>query len=260
MGSMKLTKNARADLPPFPLFVPKFYLLIWKTLQIKWRNRHHAEERYTDHLAEFYTRTENNYLEVYSDAFHEIRGLITHAAGAKAHEQVLDLATGAGYQAAGFARHGCRVFASDYVHDRVALARELHSQQQYHWHVADTANLPFARDSFDIVTISLALHDMPYQACLKTLAELRRIARRCVVILEPTAPQHRILRWIYTVVFSLFDESLYAKDFLTSDLEASLAQVGLKVVQKRRCYHQILVMYVCEPQPERLEQSLVDAE
>jgi demethylmenaquinone methyltransferase/2-methoxy-6-polyprenyl-1,4-benzoquinol methylase len=155
---------------------------------------------------------------------------------------VLDVATGSGYQAAAFAREGFKVIGVDYVFDRVVQAQSLHPEPAL-WGVGDIQRLPFKDKSFDIVTISLALHDMPPELRLDGMRELRRVARRRVVILEPRAPRFPILRQFYAAISELIDESLYIWDFSLHDFESLLKQAGFKILSADRCYHGVLVCY-----------------
>ena len=68
----------------------------------------------------------------------------------------------------------------------------------------DATKLPFGDESFDAVTLSFAIDDMPDRvACVR---EIRRVLRGggCVALLELSQPDHRILRTGYLAYLRVF--------------------------------------------------------
>lgn len=229
-----------------PFFVPRFWVLVARTIWLKWTYRRN-DQPYTNHLNEFYTRSRTPNVETYGDAYAGIRALVVEMADSVAGDRILDVATGGGYQAAAFARTGYQVVGADYVHDRALLAQEQHGRGNAQWGVADMTRLPFGDNAFDIVTISLALHDLPAEIHQQGLTELRRVARKRVVIVEPRAPGAWLARHFYAMVGELVDESLHFREFVLRDFDSALKEAGLEVVSRRRCYHGVLAIYVCQP-------------
>jgi len=94
------------------------------------------------------------------------------------HWQVLDVATGAGHTALALAPHVARVVASDITEEmlaqtrKVAAERGLTNVETAH---ADAGALPFADDSFDVVTCRLAAHHFPEPAVF--IAEAVRVLK-----------------------------------------------------------------------------------
>jgi demethylmenaquinone methyltransferase/2-methoxy-6-polyprenyl-1,4-benzoquinol methylase len=197
---------------------------------------------------EFYTRSKTRHVEIYGDAYGEVRPLIVSLAELQPGERVLDLATGGGYQAAAFAARGYRTIGMDYVHDRARLAQEQHGTQNLCWGSGDISRLPFGHQSIDVVTITFALHDLPLDVQMAALRELARVARRRVVIAEPRAPQNRFWRFVYVNLGETVDESLHFKEFVLRDFDAQLAEAGLTVLHWQRAFHNLVAVYVCEPQ------------
>jgi ubiquinone/menaquinone biosynthesis C-methylase UbiE len=80
------------------------------------------------------------------------------------HWQALDVATGAGHTAAAFAPHVASVIASDLTQEmlqeaaKLAAAKGLANMDTAH---ADAEALPFADQSFDLVTCRIAPHHFP---------------------------------------------------------------------------------------------------
>jgi demethylmenaquinone methyltransferase/2-methoxy-6-polyprenyl-1,4-benzoquinol methylase len=163
-------------------------------------------------------------------------------------DRVLDVATGVGYQAAAFAAAGYRAVGIDYVLDRIRVAAARHSSARLSWAVADASRLPVREDAFDIVSISLALHDMPVAVIREALKESRRVARRRVVVIEPCAPRNALLKRLYIWIAMLVDESMLIRDYLLCDLEALLEEARLNLVAWQRCIYGLLSVYVCECQ------------
>ncbi len=82
----------------------------------------------------------------------------------QAHWRALDVATGAGHTALAFAPHVAHVIASDVTKEmlteagKLAGARNLTNVETAH---GDAGSLPFAEESFDLVTCRLAAHHFP---------------------------------------------------------------------------------------------------
>ncbi len=243
---MAAPENSRPA-APIPFLHPRFWLLVGNTIRMKWIHRHRRGRIYTQHLTEFYTRSKTRHVEVYGDAYRDVRPLVIRLADPQPGETILDVATGGGYQAAAFAAAGHFTIGMDYVHDRARLALEQHGAANLSWGSADISRLPFKSKSVDIVTITFALHDLPLDVQMRGLAEFRRVARRRVIIAEPRAPQHPVGRFVYSHIGELLDESLHFRDYVLRDFDAHLAQAGLKVLHWERTFHGLLAVYVCEP-------------
>ena len=194
--------------PPRTMFVPRFWRLLWETLRLK-SEYNRETETYADFLNRFYTRENNEHVQTFGDKWAETRGPMVEFADMQPGETVLDVATGVGFQAKAFAEAGYTTVGVDLIPDRVKHAEEVHGTDNPTWQVGDATDLPFEDDSFDVVTISLALHDMPEDVELQALSEMRRVARRRVVILEPQTWRGPIRRLVYIWLGDTFDESPY---------------------------------------------------
>ncbi len=78
--------------------------------------------------------------------------------------RALDVATGAGHTALAFAPHVARVIASDVTEEMLAETRKLAEARtitNVETARADAGALPFAEESFDLVTCRLAAHHFP---------------------------------------------------------------------------------------------------
>ncbi|NDJ60411.1 MAG: class I SAM-dependent methyltransferase, partial [Chloroflexi bacterium] len=202
---------------------------------------------YTDHLQEFYTRAKTPHLEVYGDAYQALRSAIVGLAEPTAQDVIVDLATGGGYQAAEFQKSGYCAYGFDYVYDRALLSQEQHMPKCLHWGVADISQLPFSSKSIDIVTVSLALHDLPADVLTRALREINRVTRKRVILLEPQAPCNYILQRLYVAIAEIVDESTHIAEFLAHDFEAMLNNARLEIQHRQKCLYNVLTMYSCVP-------------
>ncbi len=234
---------------PNPLLHPRFWLLVGTTIRMKLTHRIRGKGNYTDHLVKFYTRSKTKHVEVYGDAYADIRPRVIQLADPQPGDFVLDVATGGGYQAAAFAAAGYNVVGMDYVQDRARLALEQHGGANTTWGATDMSRLPFKANSIDIITITFALHDLPLDIQMKGLAEMRRVARKRVVIAEPRKPENRFRAFLYGHLGELLDESLHFSEFLRRDFDGALAESGLNVVHRERIRGDLAMIYVCEPLP-----------
>ena len=85
-------------------------------------------------------------------------------AGLRGDERVLDVATGGGHTALAFAPHVREVVASDLTPDMLAAAENLirgRGVENVRFELADAEDLPFADESFDVVTCRIAAHHFP---------------------------------------------------------------------------------------------------
>lgn len=112
--------------------------------------------------------------------------------------QVLDLATGSAdlpEAMLAWARERglrMRLVATD-VSERILRLARHQASSAMEFAVADAGCLPFASQSFDLVTCSLVLHHLNPDAAVAMLCEMSRIARRGVVVNDLT--RSRLAYW-----------------------------------------------------------------
>lgn len=229
-----------------PFLSWRFWKLNAKTIQMKSSYARKKARPYTEHLQQYYRRDLNPYYEKIDDKWADIRQAVFEMAELSPGECVLDIGTGLGFQAAAIAARNHPTAGLDYVFDRVQLARQRQRIAGLHWIVGDAAQLPFAGNGFDVITISLALHDMPIDTIKMVLQEVRRVARRRVVIAEPRLPDRWLIRQLYRSIAILFDESVFIKDFLAADIELLMEPAFLRLVDRRNVLYNTLALYVCD--------------
>lgn len=116
--------------------------------------------------------------------------------------EVLDVAAGTGVSSAELVRQGARrVVALDLSHEMLEAGRARgHGRGDYapiDWVQGDAQALPFEDATFDVVTISFGLRNVPDPR--RALREFRRVTRPGgrLVVLEFAAPVNRVLRTVY---------------------------------------------------------------
>ena len=102
---------------------------------------------------------------------------MVQAAGLRAGERVLDVATGSGNAAIAAARNGCEVTGTDYVPELLKRARARAAAEglAVTFAEADAEDLPYPDGEFDAVTSSLGVMFAPDQE--RAAAELARVCR-----------------------------------------------------------------------------------
>jgi ubiquinone/menaquinone biosynthesis C-methylase UbiE len=102
---------------------------------------------------------------------------MVQAAGLRAGERVLDVATGSGNAAIAAARNGCEVTGTDYVPELLERARARAAAEglAITFAEADAEDLPYPDGAFDAVTSSLGVMFAPDQE--RAAAELARVCR-----------------------------------------------------------------------------------
>ena len=110
---------------------------------------------------------------------------------------VLDLAAGTGASSAALAKGGAEVVACDLSEGMIEVGRERHPEIEFvHGNAMD---LDFEDGSFDAVTISWGLRNIPDpQLALREMARVVRPRGR-LVVLEFSTPPSRVFRGMYNV-------------------------------------------------------------
>jgi len=110
-------------------------------------------------------------------------------------ERILDLAAGTGASSAALAKGGAEVVACDLSEGMIEVGRERHPEIEFvHGNAMD---LDFEDGSFDAVTISWGLRNIPDpELALREMARVVRPRGR-LVVLEFSTPPSRVFRGMY---------------------------------------------------------------
>ncbi len=148
--------------------------------------------------------------------------------------KILDVATGTGDQALAFAKKGFDVMGVDITEAMLKIANKKNKFGNAKFQPADATALPFQNGSFDVSTISFALHDMPLAIREKVLREMTRVTRPggSVMIVDYSLPGNKIGAFLaYRFVF-LYERSYYS-EFIRSDLRALINRSGIEIIDER---------------------------
>ncbi len=118
--------------------------------------------------------------------------------------RVLDLACGTGDMAMEIRQHahaGCEVIGADFSAPMLRKAQVKAPDGSIAWIEADGLRLPFASESFDLVTIAFGIRNM--ESLEGGLREMRRVLRPggTIAILEFSKPENAIVRGLYMPYF-----------------------------------------------------------
>lgn len=149
-------------------------------------------------------------------------------------QKIIDVATGTGAQAYELAKLGHDVTGVDLSPEMLIQAKKkVNPDLKLQFLHADGTRLPFKNDTFDIATISLGLHDMPYEIGIKVLQEMRRVTKPngLILIVDYMEPKKHWVAKISHPLISLYETVNY-KPFIQKGLEHYLDKVRLKLLRQ----------------------------
>lgn len=150
-----------------------------------------------------------------------------------ADKTILDVATGTGSLAIALSETARAVTGIDLSEKMLDVARGKRAEDNLTFLQMDAGDLAFQDDAFDVVTVSLGLHDMPPDIRTATVREAKRVLRPDgrLYVLEYDLPQDTASgRWTARA-FDLF-ESRYFRGFLKTDLTTYLSGLGFERMAK----------------------------
>ena len=164
-----------------------------------------------------------------------LRGRVVDFTGAEKGSKILDVATGTGKQAFAFAEKGYDVTGIDLSEAMLKVANKKNRYKNVNFQVADATNLPFEDNSFDVASVSFALHDMPLTIREKVLKEMVRVTKPegMIVIVDYALPRNRIGRFLIYHFVRLYEREYYLR-FIKSDLEALLRKSCIEIKEELR--------------------------
>lgn len=127
-------------------------------------------------------------LNLWFGAVHTVRQLCAPHLGQC--ESVLDVATGSAdipvalYDWASRRRHSLHITALDLSPEILLLARSIIGRRPIHLLQGNALHLPFPDRSYDLVMCNLALHHFDESSAVVVLAEMHRVARRVLIVLD----------------------------------------------------------------------------
>jgi ubiquinone/menaquinone biosynthesis C-methylase UbiE len=177
-----------------------------------------------------------------------LREDVVGMSGARPGQSVLDVACGTGEQSLAFARAGCAVVGVDICLDMLSRARAKASPgtsvQFVH---RDASTLPYDAASFDVTTVSFALHDMPLAVARKVLAEMRRVTKPggTVVVVDYANSPSLAGKLIHVGIACI--ESKWYRDFMRTRLALLLRDAGMSIRARQARAYGAIEVTVCSP-------------
>jgi ubiquinone/menaquinone biosynthesis C-methylase UbiE len=145
------------------------------------------------------------------------------------NKSVLDVATGTGSLAIDLSKSAEKVVGIDLSSKMLDVAEKKRKNDNLSFLLMDASCMKFNDEEFDLVTISLGLHDMPLDIRTLVLKEVKRVLKRDgkLYILEYDLPQNP-LGAVSSRLINTF-ESKYYLDFINSDFYNYLNTFGFKM-------------------------------
>lgn len=159
---------------------------------------------------------------------------------------IIDVASGTGAQSYMLAKRGYDVVGLDLSPEMLQQARKkLSPSLKLRFILADATQIPFDTNTFDGASISLGLHDMPYEIRLQVLKEMKRVVKPNgpIMIIDYLEPQHTTFAHALHLIVRNLETPMY-KDFLrrglfshlkTSQLTSYKETVMWKCIQIKVC-------------------------
>lgn len=162
-----------------------------------------------------------------------VRSQVVDFANPPRDAKILDIATGTGQQALAFAKHGYTVIGVDINESMLAMAKRHNQNNAVNFQAGDATRIPFDDNAFDITCISFALHDMPLLIRQRVIQQMRRVTKPsgAVIIVDYDLPNNKLGRAFLDRLITLY-ESDYYRQFVASDLEALLREIGVQIVER----------------------------
>jgi|ERR1043165_5395702 demethylmenaquinone methyltransferase/2-methoxy-6-polyprenyl-1,4-benzoquinol methylase len=200
---------------------------------------------YIEQNTAYFSKNAKNY-DLATAIIAPLRTRLFNAASAKPDDRVLDVATGTGAVALRFARQGCSVTGVDLSAHMLAVAEAKRKDLPVTFMEGDASTLPFAEYSFDIATVSFALHDMPLEVRTKALKEVNRVLKPGgrFVIMDYNKPANVLWCTIAMGIVNSYEE-LHFKQFIEADLIAMLKNSGFSVACHEKLLGGAVQLLVC---------------
>lgn len=150
-------------------------------------------------------------------------------------KRVLDVATGTGSLAIELSEVATNVVGVDLSAKMLAVAKRKAKQENLVFQEMDASKMIFGDNEFDVVTISLGLHDMPLEVRTSVVQEVKRVLNPNgkLYIFEYDLPQNPTIKRLAPLLLNAF-ESKYYLGFIRLDLEAYLRSFGFIVTKKTK--------------------------
>ena len=149
------------------------------------------------------------------------------------NKSVLDVATGTGSLAIALGSKAKNVVGIDLSSKMLDVARKKVRTDNISFFQMDASKMDFPDNEFDIVTISLGLHDMPLEIRTSVLDEVKRVLKKDgkLYVFEYDLPRNKFIGRCSSYLINTF-ESKYYLQFINSDFTHYLSTFGFKIQRK----------------------------
>lgn len=203
-------------------------------------------EKLTDEEKEYYLLVKKAFAllapfyDIITIPFSGVRDRVVNFTNVQKGSKILDVATGTGEQAFAFAKRGYEVIGIDLSEAMLNVAKKKNKFKNVKFEVADATNLPFEDNSFNVSSVSFALHDMPLSIREKVLKEMVRVTKPqgIIVIADYDLPRNKIGKFLVYHFVALY-EAEYYKTFIRSDLETLLHKNRIKIIDRATVMHRV---------------------
>jgi len=160
---------------------------------------------------------------------------------------VLDLCTGTGSLAIMFKKMypSSNVYGVDVSEGMLSIAKEKARKDNLSIYLkkCDVQALPFPDENFDIVMVSLCMHELPLTIRNQVLREILRVLKNegILAVFDYGHQQSLIQKVVYSLLMSVEEES--AKEFLSKPFSKDLMQNGFRVLFHTRTFYGFLEYY-----------------
>lgn len=154
--------------------------------------------------------------------------------------RVLDVCCGTGNSAIAIAKKNDNntVIGIDLSSDMLKAARNKAIKNKFDnisFREMNAAKTDFSNESFDVVTVSLALHEMPQELIDLILTEIGRVLKPSgkLYIIDWDRPKHPIASLVFAIFPTLFEPKVF-KDFLKINWKQLLDKFAFKYLDTER--------------------------
>jgi ubiquinone/menaquinone biosynthesis C-methylase UbiE len=178
-----------------------------------------------------------NYSTIVDPILKDVRTCVVELSGVNAGDWVLDVGCGTGDQVFHYAQKGAIATGVDENPNMIELAEKNWERRRFNqatFDIAGATKLPFPDGYFDIVSISLALHEMTRDEQNKAVSEMKRVVKKNGVLMfvdfQVPLPKNLIAYGIRLIEFIAGRENHRCfRDYLAQGgLKGILEKAGLK--------------------------------
>ena len=158
---------------------------------------------------------------------------VVNSAKPENNSRILDIATGTGGQAYAFSKRGYKVIGIDISVRMIKIANRKNRYGKAWFLIADSKNLPFKNDSFDIASIAFALHEMPSTIREETLNEMLRVIKSngSIIIVDFSLTKMILGKLLINYFIRFFEDKFYS-EFIKSGLYGIFRKIRIEIIEE----------------------------